>query len=241
MQNENKYPEKPIVGILMLETYFTRIPGDIGNPKTFNFPVLYETITGATPKKVVIDADRSIIPKFIEGAKKLQKKGVKVLTTSCGFMAIFQNELANSLEIPTFTSSLLQIPMISKMLGKEKTIGVITANPRTLSRRHFEAVGVTEDIEVAIDGFKEDHYFSKHLIGNNLKVEIEYTRNELVKIGKRLVDNNPNIGAIVLECTNMPPYAKDLQNALNLPIFDIISLINMIYQNYNKEYFAYEI
>ena len=35
-----------------------------------------------------------------------------------------------------------------------------------------------------------------------------------------------NVGAIVLECTNMAPYADDIRRATGLPVFSILTLIN---------------
>ena len=222
--------EKALIGILMLETTFNRIPGDIGNPSTFNFPVEYKLVKGALPRRVSVEADPDLIPLFAEAARKLEKQGIKALTTSCGLMSIFQEELRNVANIPFFTSSLIQVPMIAKMLGKDKIVGIMTVNSKTLTKRHLEAVGITDEIEVAIAGMNEGHYFIKVFLEQSLDLEREKIEKEVIEIGERLVNQNPRIGIIVFECTNLPPYAKVLQKAIGIPVFDVVTLINTVHE-----------
>ena len=86
----------------MLDTVFPRIPGDIGNAATFSFPVRYKVVKGASPQRVVKEADTRLLEPFIEAARSLEKEGVKAIGTSCGFLAIFQRELADAVDIPVF-------------------------------------------------------------------------------------------------------------------------------------------
>lgn len=222
--------EKAKIGILMLETSFNRIPGDIGNPSTFKFPVEYRVVKGALPKKVVVDADPGLIPLFAKAAKKLEEQGIRAITTSCGFMSIFQEELRNAVDIPFFTSSLIQVPMIDKMLGKDKIVGIMTVNSKTLTKRHLTAVGITDEMEVAIIGMNEGHYFIKVFLEQSLELEREKIEKEVIEVGKKLVRQNPRVGAIVVEDTNLPPYAKALQKAIGIPVFDVVTLINMVHE-----------
>jgi Asp/Glu/hydantoin racemase len=223
----------PLIGILMLNTAFKRIPGDIGNPRTFKFPVLYETIQAANPDKVVVDADHSLVSEFVEGAQKLERKGVKAITTSCGFMAIFQDELREEINTPIFTSSLLQVPMISKMLRKGEKVGVITADSRYLTKKHLESVGITDDMKVVISGMEPQEYFKQVYADKPIKSidavkdEIEQ---ELVVVANGLLKGNPDVRAVVLECTNLPPFAGALRKSLNVPIFDVVSLTNLVHE-----------
>ena len=66
-------------------------------------------------------------------------------------------------------------------------------------------------------------------MGNKLEMDVDKARAEHVKVAKELIKENPDVGAIVLECTNMPPYAKAIQEAVQLPVFDIFSLVDMVY------------
>ena len=116
------------VGVLMLDTRFPRIPGDIGNPSTFDFPVRYHRVRGASPDLVVRGEGRAVLPLFVEGARSLEREGVRAITTSCGFLARFQEELAASVRVPVFTSSLLLVPIVHRMLAPGRIVGIMLSN-----------------------------------------------------------------------------------------------------------------
>lgn len=224
-----------LIGIMMLDTSFTRIPGDIGNPNTYNFPVLFKVIKGASPERAVMNTDIKLINPFIEAAKELEELGVKAITTSCGFLALFQKQIAQEVKIPVFTSSLIQVPLVSQMIGKDKKVGIITANSKTLTRKHLQAVNITDDIGVVVAGMEDEPYFQKVFIWQSIELEKRDLEKEIIKVGKNLVKENPKIGAIVFECTNMPPYARALQDELGLPIFDVVTLTNMVYETVKRQ------
>ena len=69
-------------------------------------------------------------------------------------------------------------------------------------------------------------------------IDIEKCRQEIVSVAKKLVLSAPEIGAIVLECTNMPPFAEDIQNSIGLPVFDVVTMINYVYSSINQRLFA---
>lgn len=106
----------PAVGIILLNTRFPRIPGDIGNAGTFGFPVLYSVVEDASPHRVVREKAEGLLEPFIAAARGLVEEGARAITTSCGFLAIFQPEIAASVPVPVFTSSLIQLPMVHRML-----------------------------------------------------------------------------------------------------------------------------
>lgn len=211
------------------------IKGDIGNAKTWGFPVLYEKVEGGTPQKVVLELTVEDIQPFIAAAKKLERAGVKAITTSCGFLAFFQKELSDSVNIPVFTSSLLFVPMLSRMIGSHKKVGIMTANSKTLSKRHLKAVGI-HDLPYAVTGLEEGNVFTNFTVQNWDSVNVEECRRELVAAAETLTEKG-DIGAIVLECTNMSPFAKDIQEVTGIPVFDIVLLVNMFYKAVNQEYF----
>lgn len=223
------------IGVLMLDSTFPRICGDIGNARTWDFPVLYKKVEGGTPKKVVLELTPEDIQSFIEGARELEAAGVKAITTSCGFLALFQEELSNSVSIPVFTSALLFVPMLSRMLGKNKKIGILTANKKTLTQKHLKAVGI-ENIPCKIVGLEEGEMFTSFTVQNRDCVDVEACRRELIDAAEELTRDG-DIGIVVLECTNMPPYTKDIQEAVGLPVFDIVMLTNMFYRAMNPENF----
>jgi len=238
---KNTYGE--IIGIIMQERKFPRIPGDIGNAWTFSFPVKYHVIRGldiSTRRKLWNGDYEEFIGPFITAAKQLEKDGVRAITTSCGVHIQFQQIIADAVNIPVFMSSLLQIPIVYKMLKKEQKVGVITAEagPRGLGKKHYEAAGAA-DIPIVTIGMEDSDAFLN--IEKDLEeIEPLAIKKEMIEHAKRLINKNPDVGAIVLECTNMPPYSKAIQEAVELPVFDIITLTNWVYSAFvKKEFIGY--
>lgn len=219
-----------IIGILMLDTKFPRICGDIGNAGTFGFPVKYKKVEGATSQRVVREADPTLIRPFIEAAQELEKEGVSAITTSCGFLAIFQELLADAVNIPVFASSLLQVPLVHRMLKNGQKVGIMTASKPHLTKLHFEGVGAT-GVPVVIYGMENEEEFPKVFLDQKETLDVSKVEEEMVEVAKIMVSENSDIGAIVFECTNMPPFRKAVQEAVNLPVFDIVTLVNYVYNS----------
>lgn len=217
------------VGILMLETRFPRIPGDVGNATTWDFPILYKVVKNATPDAVVRKADRGLLPSFIEAAKELEKEGVRAITTTCGFLAIFQQEMAEAVNIPVFTSSLMQVPLVYAMLKSSQKVGIITIHATSLAQSHLSSVGV-DKVPHIIMGTEGEEEFSRAILNDEMELDVGKSKEDLVNVAKRMISDHPEVGAIVLECTNMPPHAAAIQLEVGLPVFDIYTLTNMVYQ-----------
>jgi Asp/Glu/Hydantoin racemase len=217
------------VGILMLDTHFPRIPGDMGNASTFPFPVHYHRVEGASPALVVREGSRGLLPAFIEGAKLLEREGVRAITTNCGFLAKFQRELAAAVTVPVFTSSLMLVPMVYRMLPPGKAVGVLTIDAGSLTPADFEGAGITPNMLIAVAGLETEREFTRVLLGNQLTLDVEAARREHIRVAQRLCAEHPEVGAIVLECTNMPPYRADIQAATGLAVFDIVHLVQMVH------------
>lgn len=212
------------IGILMLDTKVPRIPGDVGNAFTFDFPVRYQTVIGANPTRVVKEADPTLLHPFIDGAKALEAAGCDAITTSCGFLVMFQREIASAVDIPVLSSSLLQVPFVSSFLGPDKRVGILTARASSLGEKHFIGAGM-ENCSFAIQGMEEYPEFTNAFIEGHTTLDIQKAETEMVDSAQKLVNSNPDIGAIVLECTNMPPFAYAVQQAVRLPVFDIVTLV----------------
>jgi len=217
------------VGILMLDTQFPRIPGDMGNASTFPFPVRYQRVEGADPDLVVRRGAAGLLPAFIEGAQRLQHEGVGAITTNCGFLVKFQRELAAAVRVPVFTSSLLLVPLVHRLLPPGRRVGIMTVNAGTLTREHLDGAGIGSDMPIAVAGMETEKEFTRVLLGNELVLDVDAARAEHVRVARRLVAEHSDISAIVLECTNMPPYAADIQRETGLPVFDIVSLVTMVH------------
>lgn len=217
------------VGVLMLETQFPRVPGDIGNATTWPFPVLYRIVQGATPARVVDQADPRLIEPFVEAAGELVQAGCRVITTSCGFLAIFQRELARAVPVPVATSALLHVPMVARLLRPEQKVGVLTARSYALTERHFEGVGwSSRETPVVVGGLEHEPAWQESIGGNGPTLDRPAVEAAVVKTARGMVDRDPEIGAWVLECTNLPPYAAQIQRATDRPVFDIYSLVTLL-------------
>ena len=237
IRKNNIAADGPAIGIIMLDTLFPRIPGDVGNPDTFSFPVRYKVVKGANPTRVVKDADPLLLQGFIDAANDLERAGVKAIATSCGFLAVFHRELVDAVNVPIFTSSLLQVHLAQAIIKKEQKVGIITAHRQSLTRKHLAGVGI-ESYPMAIIGMDETEEFAAVFIEGKETVDVEKCRREMVSAAEKLVDKHPDVGAIVLECTNMPPYAKAVQQVSGRPVFDVVTMINYAHATVVKQSFA---
>jgi aspartate/glutamate racemase len=224
------------IGILMLETQFPRIPGDIGNATTWDFPVLYKIVKKATPDLVVRKGAPGLLEPYIRAAQELEQEGVRAITTNCGFLALFQKEVASAVNIPVFTSSLMQVPLAYVMIKPSQKVGIITVHSKSLTQKHLSCVGA-DQIPHVIYGTEAEEEFSRVILDDEMELDVDKSREELIRVAKRMLLEHPEVGAVVLECTNMPPYAAAIQKEINLPIFDIHTLTMMVYHAVVKKDF----
>ncbi len=211
------------VGILMLATRFTRIPGDVGNAATWPFPVILEVVPGAEPGRVVSDSARGLLPAFVAGARVLAASGARLVTTSCGFLALFQAKLAAAVDVPVATSALLQIPWLQATLPPGKRVGVVTASAASLTTAHFEAVGAPADTPTI--GLEGTELYRVVVRGEAAAFDVAQARLDVAAAGRRLLAAYPEVAVIVLECTNLPPYAAAVRAATGVPVYDIVSMV----------------
>jgi hypothetical protein len=213
------------LGILMLEARFPRIPGDMGNAATWPFPVLYRVVRGASPEKVVLQGARGLLPDFVAAARDLVDLGAEAITTNCGFLSLFQAELAAAVQVPVATSSLMQVPWVQATLPPGKRVGVITVSRGSLTPAHLDAAGVPPDVPV--EGTEDGREFFRVLIrAEKQDMDVAAAEQDILDAGRRLASRHPEVGAIVLECTNMPPYAAALREAVGLAVYDIYTLVS---------------
>ncbi|MEA2745283.1 MAG: hypothetical protein QOG25_3654 [Acetobacteraceae bacterium] len=215
------------LGILMLEARFARIPGDMGNALTWPFPVLYRVVKGAGPERVMLHGAVGLLPSFLDAATELVSLGAEAITTNCGFLSLFQRELAAHVGVPVATSSLMQVPWVQAVLPPGKRVGVITVSAGSLTPRHLEAAGAPVDTPfVGTEDGAE--LFRVLVLGEKQDLDVALAARDVLDAGRRLMTRYPDVGAIVLECTNMPPYAHALREALGVPVFDVYSLITWL-------------
>ena len=212
------------LGILMLDTRFPRIVGDIGNAASFDFPVIFRRMEGiGSADAVTTHPDRPrVLAALKANAEALAAEGAVGLSTSCGFLALYQDELAALSPVPVATSALLHIRAL-----KGRRVGVITASARNLTPAHFAAVGAPEDTPFV--GLPEDSSFASTFLKNGLTLDRARVEEEAVAAGRDLVARHPGVDTVVLECTNLPPYKPALECALGLPVFDVLDLLRGFY------------
>ncbi|MEM9425965.1 MAG: aspartate/glutamate racemase family protein [Pseudomonadota bacterium] len=211
------------VGILMLDARFPRIPGDMGNATTWPFPVHYRIVRGASPDLVVRQGAPGLLDHFIEAARALVADGVDGITTNCGFLSLIQAELQAAVPVPVATSSLLQVGLVNALLPPGKRAGILTISASTLTEAHLAAANVPPGTPMgSTEGGQE---FTRAILGNEFELDVAKARADNVAAAKALAANHPDLGAIVLECTNMVPYAADIRAATGLPVFSIESFV----------------
>lgn len=211
------------LGCLMLETSFPRIPGDMGNAETWPFPMLYKVVPGATVRRVVRERAEGLLDAFLAAADELIAEGVDGITTTCGFLGRYQAPLAAHCRVPVATSSLLQVPMVQALLPPGRLVGVITFSAQDLDAELLAAMGVAADIPVV--GVDDGRTFQRVILEGEPALDPDAMLRDVLEAGAALAAKAPALGAIVLECANMPPYAQALRARTGLPVFDVYSLV----------------
>ena len=211
------------VGILMLETRFPRIPGDMGNAETWPFPVLYKVVPGASPPRVVCEKASGLLDEFLNAANELVRHGADGITTTCGFLSLYQQELATHVRVPVAASSLMQIPLVERILPPGKRVGVLTVSAASLTPQHFIAAGA--DPKTPVVGTEGGREFTRVMLDEKHTLDAAAAEQDILDAGDALVAQHPDVGAIVLECTNMTPYARALADHLLLPVYSIYAFV----------------
>ena len=209
-----------MLGVLMLQTRFPRPLGDIGHALTFGFPVLRRVVPGATPQRVVRGRDAAALQPFIHTAQQLVAEGCTAITTSCGFLALWQRELQAALApVPVWTSSLLQL---AELPGRR--CGVITIEAASLTPAHFSAVGA--DPATPVEGITPTSALHRTLLQDLPNLDVADAQAQVGAAATRLLARHPALDTLVLECTNLPPYAATLRQRTGLQVLDVLTLLN---------------
>ena len=225
-------PREATLGILLLDTTFPRIPGDVGNPSSYPFPVRIKRVVGATVKRVVYEADPKLRGQFIDAAQELAAEGVAAITSSCGFLSPLQADLAQAVTVPVFISSLMQVPIVHAMTGRP--VAILTANNERLTENVLEQAGITSGIPVVTAGLENVPAFRDPILKDGASLDRQQIENAILTFTHELLENNPDIGAFVFECHNLAPYARIVQETHKKPVFDIIDFAIWVYSSIRK-------
>lgn len=214
------------LGVIRLDYDYPPAPGDIDCPETYDYDVFYRVVPGLTFSMCqsgrMTDEVRS---EFIEAVKWLDNKGVTGITGDCGFMFYFQALARQHTKKPVFMSALCQLPAVTCAYAKDELICIMTANGKTLRPMRDlikDECGVDpEEERFVIVGCEEVPGFQAVAEGG--KVDVQKVTPGMVAQAKKAMQENPGIRAILLECTELPPYADALRAALGIPVYDAIT------------------
>ncbi len=212
------------VGILMVDSTFQRFVGDIGNALTWPFPVQYKIVHGATPAEMVNLQGSDVLGPFKAAADELIADGVDGIATTCGFLALYQKDLARHCPVPVATSALLQVPMVERLIPPDRRVGVLTYSAQAMTQAHLDAVGVAADTPIA--GMPPDGEFYRWIMQGDDQVPFATLQGEVIETATAFTAQNPDVGAIVNECTNLTPFSADISRATGMPVFDMVTMMH---------------
>ena len=215
------------IGILLLDAHMPFVPGDVANASTYSYPVKYKLVSGLETY-VCLNGAPEFAPVIADAAKELEAQGCKGISSDCGFMLQYQQAAADAVDIPVAMSSLLQLPLIERSIGPTKPIGVITADSDSLTVDFLERAGLHPKNPLVIRGMQEEEEFYTSILDPKGTMDTDLLTQEIVTTAENMVTEHPDIGAILLECSLMPPYAGAVQQAIGIPVFDFVTLINFL-------------
>ena len=211
-------------GILLLDYRGPFVPGDVGNASTYSYPVLFRTVPGATSRRV-FDGDEALADAVVEAACELEAHGVQGISSDCGFFLAYQQRVAAAVRIPVYLSSLLQLPFMAATIDPSRLIGVIAANGKSLTPALLAQAGV-DPARVIPRGLETEPVFGGSVTGGARSLDTDAVCAEVVHVARQLQHNHPRLGAILIECSMLPPYSKAVQDATGLPVFDFITMMD---------------
>ncbi|MEW6080308.1 MAG: aspartate/glutamate racemase family protein [Bacillota bacterium] len=217
------------LGILMLETVFPRIPGDVGNAGTFPFPGRYHVVP--SPGRIPGSNDDSLEP-LVHGARLLESGGVKAIAAGSERLAVHQDELRRAVSVPVFTSSLLQLPLVLQALNPRKKVGVLTAARDQLTGEHLRSTGLDPgDARLVIQGLENTSEFARSVLEDRPEADFGAIQAEVVSAAREMTGKEPEIGAFLFECASLCPYSREVMAKTKRPVYDLVTLCSMVYHS----------
>lgn len=220
------------LGILMLDTQFPRILGDAGNPKSYPFPVQIMTVENAGSTDVVTDGylPPDTCKKFIDAAIKLEENGASAIISTCGFLITEQDKIADAVSIPVMVSALSLYKKIREDVG-DKSILIITASKPSLGLSALKAADISQ-ANIHVMGMEKCDAFANVILqkkeDQSLDLDTQKIERFIINELENLHNAQPELGAILLECGNLPPYINAIKSITDLPIYSILDAAHMI-------------
>jgi hypothetical protein len=224
------------VGVILLDEEYPGFPGDTRNPSAYPFPIQYEIAEGLDGKQLLFQNDKpSYLAPIQKAAKKLEKMGCRAIAGECGYFAYFQKDVAGQVKVPVFMSSLLQVPLAQQLLGPDQVVGILVFSKDVLTSAHLEAVGIQPGSNYVVEGVMESglcpEITNLYMTADPLSRQASYIKaeRELTELAVEFSQHHPQMGALLLECSGLQPFARAVQQAIRLPVFSWGTLLDYAY------------
>jgi hypothetical protein len=188
--------------------------------------VIYEVVKGVDIASLQNLNEPDSAQAFLAAAQVLAGKGVSAVAGNCGLMIVHQAALARAMPVPVLMSSLLLLPVIARLVGPNAKIGIVASSAKGLKAEHLALAGAAET-PIALATMDGRPHFRAAIGAQSGVLDFEKVEAEVVDVARGLIAENPDVGAILLECVDMPPYAYAIQDVVGLPVFDITTLIGL--------------
>lgn len=248
IESRGRYLSGAGLGVILVDEIYPAFPGDVRNPSACSYPIQYEIAEGVTIQKLVREGNKEkMLPSIVQAAKKLERMGCKAVLAECGYFAYFQKEVAAALRIPVFMSSLLQIPWAQAVIGSDQLVGVLCASKVFMEEKHLESVGVKIGSNYVIRGARDDGHCPELGLLWDVRTRVgvprchfEQAEKEFMERALSFYEEYPNMGAMVFECTGFPPFARDVQRIINIPIYSWSTLMDFAYSTVaHKDFYGH--
>ncbi|MDH2431905.1 hypothetical protein QCD60_04970 [Pokkaliibacter sp. MBI-7] len=216
---------QPRLGVIMLNTHFPRLPGDVGNPQTFAFPSQYVRVQTATVDRVISaqGVQPDVAEAILQAAIQLEQQGVELIVTSCGFLGELQGTIESHTHTPLLSSSLMLVPLLRNVFGRQARLGVLTFDSRKLKPLHFNG---HHDQWIDIEGIEGGQELHRVISQDLPALDPQRAEADVLAAVDRLLHHKP--AALLLECTNLSPYIEAIRQHSGLPVFDLIQAIHWL-------------
>jgi len=220
----------PSLGILRLDYDYPPALGDIDNAETFTYNVYYRVVPGLTfemCKSGKLSED--VQDGLCEAVDYLEnEKGVSGITGDCGFMMFFQSLVRSHTKKPVFLSPLTQLPAVTSAYSENEKIIIMTSNGKSLEPMRDlirKECGVdTQQERYIIVGCEDVDGFEAVNLGE--KVDVAKCTSGIIQKAMDILQEHPTARAIVLESTELPPFADALRFYTRIPVYDAITNAN---------------
>lgn len=236
------------LGIILLDETYPGFPGDVRNPSAFPYPIQYEVAEGLDIKKLIHDKDKDqYFADILRAALKLQKMGCRAIAAECGYFAYFQKEVAARLDVPVFMSSLLQVPWAQSIINPDHVVGILMSSKEALLEKHLAGAGVRPGTNYVVGDAMDnglcpefDSLWVEGLRPETPRANYQRAEKDFLSVATRFYEKYPAMGAMVLECTGFPPFARALQRVINIPIFSWGTLMDFAHTvTVHRDYYGH--